>query len=111
MFEVTAPMVVVRAHGRTVYKTAGQIVEGLSEADADRLTALGMIVPAGEAAAAPAQAAVPASAEPEPTPVSDGEKPKRTAPLAAWQAYAKTAGLSDEDIDGATKAELIAAIG
>lgn len=112
IYTVIRPLVVVRSHGDLVYRTAGQEVDGVSEEDAARLVGRGMIVAARESVDPP---------EPDPFVVPDpaaaviepsgpAGKPKRTAPLSAWQEYAKTAGLSEEDIDGATKAELIAAL-
>lgn len=114
IYRVTRPLVVVRSHGEIVYRTAGQEVDGVAQAEADRLVRRGMIEPTGRTAAtvaedsgdqptAPAVEQVAAGVEPV--------KPKKTAPLPEWQAYAKSRGLSDADIEGSTKAELIAVVG
>ncbi|GAA3963039.1 hypothetical protein [Gordonia caeni] len=110
MFRVTAPLVVVRSHDETVYLTVGHMVDGVSEADAARLVKLGMIEPADGVADAPA----PVVPEARQTAVAEGQdlgKPKKTHGLDKWQAYAVSQGLTDEDIAGASKAELIALIG
>ncbi|WLP90252.1 hypothetical protein [Gordonia sp. NB41Y] len=108
IYRVVRPLVVVRSHGEIVYRTAGQEVDGVPEQDAERLVRRGMIVPVGESSVSIMESPglqVVADAAP-----AGNGKPKRTAPLSQWQQYAKAAGLSEEDIDGATKAELIAAL-
>ena len=110
-FRVTAPLVVVREHGATRYAALGELVDGLSEADAARLVKRGFIAPTGESVSAPAAVVdVPTEVAPAATPAASGGRPKRTHGLDKWQAYARSQGLSDEDIAGASKAELIAAL-
>lgn len=106
MWRVIAPLVVVQSHGKTVYKAAGQRVDGVSDVDAARLVARGMIEAADDTPTAPPTPAAPAAA-----PVADGGKPKKTHGLDKWQAYAIAQGLSADDVEGATKAELIALVG
>lgn len=105
---VVAPLVVVRSHGKVVYRAEGQRVDGVSESDAARLVARGLIAATDEAAPAPAAPTPPAAPD---APVADGGKPKKTHGIDKWQAYAMSQGLSAEDVEGATKAELIALVG
>lgn len=42
---------------------------------------------------------------------SDDEKPAKSAPKGDWEAYARSQGATDEDLDGKTKDELIASYG
>ncbi|MGB3707604.1 hypothetical protein [Gordonia sp. (in: high G+C Gram-positive bacteria)] len=113
MFKVIAPMVIVRSEGDVVYRSEGQMVDGLTSEDAERLVRRGMIVPVDGPAPTPAEPeAEPVETPAAPAVVSGGiEKPKKTHSLAMWQAYALTQGLSAEDVGDATKADLIELVG
>lgn len=113
IYQVTAPLVVAKSHGKTVYRASGQRVDGLAEADAERLVRRGMIVATGESSTAAAVVDEDAAAAAIDAPVGDGadDKPKKTHSLERWQEYARSQGLSDADIADASKADLIALVG
>ena len=107
-YRVTAPLVICKEHGAVRYASLGELVEGLSEADADRLISRGYLAAVGDR---PAPAAL--VDEVEPVVVSSGVvegRPKKTHGLDKWQAFARAQGLSEADIEGASKADLIAAL-
>ena len=107
IYRVVAPLVVVKSHGKTVYRAAGQRVDGLTDEDADRLIGRGMIAATDETAPDPETPV----AGPADVAVADVEKPKKTHGLDRWQAYARSQGLTDDDIADASKADLIALVG
>lgn len=112
-FEVIAPLVVVRSAGRVVYKARGQQVDGLTAADAARLTAKGMIAELGDQPVP--TPATPATPSPEPEPArADADvldRPKKAATHTAWVTYAVASGQLDRaQAEAMTRAEIIAAV-
>lgn len=99
----------------------GDLIE-VDGAEELRLLAAGALVPVdqnegGGAAAEDAEAVAPPAIGSADTPVeaeadeSDGDKPKRTANVAAWRDYAITQGIDGAEAAELTKAELIELVG
>jgi hypothetical protein len=117
IYRVAAPLVVVKSRGKVVYRAAGQLVDSVSEADAARLVSRGMVVPIEDVDQDAGEVESPAGDPPAdppaapPVPDTPVEKPKKTAAVEEWRAYARTQGLTEADVADATKADLIALVG
>lgn len=101
-YKVIAPLVLAKdPEGKTHHRYEGEVIQWLSPEQAQHFLGLDLVVEVGKAPAAVA----------EPAPAGGGdapEKPKRTAPKAAW---AEFAGLSEEETEAMTKAEIIEQFG
>lgn len=100
-FTVTAPMVTARTdNDRIVYLYFGDVVpSGLSQGSIDHLRSLGFIKGGDEPIATilPVPAAVVVEG------VSGVDKPAGNAGLDEWTAYARSQGVSDDDLEGLSR--------
>jgi hypothetical protein len=98
-YTVTAPLVVVPDEsGADRYLYKGAPVPGdIAKEHTDRLAAEGLI----EETSTPAVAAT----------TDEDEPPAKSASKADWEAYARSQGATDADLDGATKDDLVATYG
>lgn len=97
---VTAPLVVLRQQdGSRVHLYQGAPVPDTADSEhVDQLVELGML---GKAETAVAAASGEAPAGP----------PAKSASKADWEAYARSQGATDADLDGATKDDIVAIYG
>jgi hypothetical protein len=114
-----AALTLVRVGGSMAYVYAGEPVpEGATDAEYARLLEDGFIAPLDAAVDIVAARVVPES-QPAvvivPETVSESGEPSgppaKSAPKADWEAYARSQGATDADLEGQTKDDLIAAYG
>lgn len=110
-FVVTAPLVVAAgADGTLGYHYQGQPINWLSEEDAQRLVADGMIEKVAATAAAADVAQDGRAASGQSTSSDALERPAPTDPKPEWIAYGIAAGLDEAAVEGMTKPQIAAAV-
>lgn len=108
---VTAPLVVAAdPEGALKYHYQGTEIEFLSEFDADRFLADGMVVEIGSSVEQFDEDVVPDDGPPV-VPPADETRPPKTASKEAWVDFAVASGMSREEAEDASKTDLIQALG
>lgn len=103
---VTAPLVVAAdPEGALKYHYQGAEIEFLSDFDAERFLGDGMVVETDSAERSDIDVESPVG------PPSDDARPPKTASKEAWVDFAIKSGMSREEAEDASKADLIQALG
>lgn len=117
-YTVTAALVVAAdTEGKLNYHYEGAHIAFLSEEDAERFLADGMVVETADLAdeafipLAEDSTSSPADGGDPPSPAGDGARPPKTASKDAWVDFAEAKGMSRAEAEDMSKADLIQALG
>lgn len=98
-----------RAPKRVVRHRFGDLVEGLSDAEVDRLLRAGAIRPAADVDAEDV-GVVEVDQDDATTPAEAVARPKQTAPVKDWEDYAVSQGFDRAEVEAMSKSDLIKAL-
>lgn len=100
-YKVVAPLVLAKdSEGKTHHRYEGDVIQWLSPEQAQHFLGLGLVVEVNGHTPPAADAGGPAV-----------EKPKQVAPKADWVDFAVASGLTADEAEAMTKAELIEQFG